>query len=242
MPGRDILNDIVQVMNRSPPASSTVVDRPQKRRREEDTGDPGGTGGVDTSTISYSSPESLANWGGTWARNDGPTNQFLNPDAPYLPVPGHDVSTLPQSDFDFTPPVHSDVLRRIPIWSNQGTDGASVGRPTNNMWPSFGAGAYAQQPPMPITPFSLDVDQSQFQIDPELEALFSELLPDCSPLGVLQTSANYVSNQSFCGQDFTASNSDEQSIFSQSPFTGSAGTPSPPVGPPTMWSEAPHPD
>lgn len=244
-------------MNRSLSDSGPVVDRPlaQKRRREEEVG------GEDAAAVSSPSPPPpvISPWPPTIectkSKASG-TCQSLETAHSVMACSttahsGEDEPTtrMQQSNnsFDFSLPVYSDELGRLPIWPNGYADVTS-GSYAGNVWPSFpqpsssSSLAYPSDtnlgsPQDSATNVLADIDQPQFQLDPELEAIFSELLPDGSygsPFAMAssssQTGTSYAAHPAFYGQVFGGgSNSSgggmESSVFVQDAFVGSSSIP-----------------
>ena len=86
-------------------------------------------------------------------------------------------STFPQSTFDFTLPLCSDELGRLPLWSDEGT-GPVVNNPAGVTWPpsthdqatNFGSA---------VDNLVYDrTDEQQTQMDTDIEMIFAAFLPD----------------------------------------------------------------
>ena len=171
---RDILNDIVEAMSRPKAASGPPSQRPQKRRHDDSEEKLRAEGGFEESpfTTSGSQPAS-----GSASRWNTPSTQYAAGTSDNPASTSHTAPTFPQSSFDFTLPLHSDELGRLPVWSDEGVDSSMT---------ASGEGTWASLSPDPITGLGTLANTvghdggPQLQMDPDLEAIFAGLIPDAS--------------------------------------------------------------
>lgn len=123
---RDILNDIVEAMHRPVASPAPSTERPQKRRRDD------GEGvneivddevGLDLSPFTGSDVPPPLGWAAGRPQSSPeatsstfPTSQTAVDTSVPTPQPP---SAFPESVFDFTLPLHTDELGRLPIWADE---------------------------------------------------------------------------------------------------------------------------
>lgn len=167
---RDILNDIVEAMNRPKAASGPPSQRRQKRRHEDSKEKLRAEGGFEESPFTATGSQPPSSWNQT-------STQYPVSAADNATTTLHAGSIFPQSAFDFTLPLQSDELGRLPIWSDAGID-SSTSTSGEAMWPFFASDPIASLGTLANTMFQDDGQQPH--MDPDLEAIFADLIPDAA--------------------------------------------------------------
>ena len=159
---RDILNDIVNAMRRSlAPETACQEDIPGQNARGHSSDHPCLLESPFTTSQSRPFTGLVPS-----TEDDFLLSSLIPPATPHSePVPAL--------------PLHSHELGRLPVWSDEGVSCPTTIHSPTNTWPRFAFTMASSRPTMPSMS-SPDVGQEQPQLapDPELEALFAELIPD----------------------------------------------------------------
>lgn len=218
-------------MNENVTTTTLTLKHAMKRRRQEGPDEVDDKDVVVTTAPPTSSQTSRNEWDELLRQTDGSQQSEAAINHGLV----ERMSTVPQSDFDFTLPLHSYELGSLPVWP----DSAMGGVPTDTSWMLSAAEMYTSQPPM-ADPSTLSADdQNQQLLDPELEAIFSEVMLNGSyggPFGVLpQAHTGHGSNQSLYDQGFPGRTYSDSSMFSQSPISIPVNTAAPLENVSPMW-------
>ncbi|KIP05405.1 hypothetical protein PHLGIDRAFT_152085 [Phlebiopsis gigantea 11061_1 CR5-6] len=160
----DILNDIVESMNRSL-ALSESASKDQHLRSQSPRAKHHGDSSFEASPFPTPQPR--------------PSTSATGSAEKAFPTPTLTPSTSHQSGLAPTLPLRSHELGRLPVWSDESVGSPTTEYPHTNKWPRFGFTMASSRPKMPSTsPTDAGEEPSQRTADPELESLFTELIPD----------------------------------------------------------------
>lgn len=178
MADRDILHDLLSVINRSAKPSKQD-ERPQKRPREDLADVLSDTTSTESASISVHSHDNRNGNGLGHQPLECLPGARICPDVNY--ASSVEPSSFPQSAFDFALPVHSEELGRLPVWQHPDACMASEPETYGFTWSTSSNDTQSggQYPVFDSSTF-LGADPSQPGFDPELEAIFAGVLPDAS--------------------------------------------------------------